>query len=278
MNPQSSHDSSLDSHLEDMVALSDKLSGHLSDREVRFLALIAATLPPSLGDVLEIGSFKGKSTTVLAKPVSLSGGNLVVAVDPLTLPSSTDPSIESGESLPDIFWDTLEANGVRHLVEFHQMRSEELAVNWDRPLRLLWIDGDHTYEGATADIDNFAHYRRPGAIVAFHDVLHPVEGAIRAFCERVLLSPAYGPCGVCGSIGWAQYVGTTSHNDSYSSHKLTLYRKLSRLIPLVALGRAPNYSHPFLYKLFRPLVPHGAMDPNAWIAETGKNLPTENGS
>jgi len=52
MNLQSSHDSSLDSHLEDMVALSDKLSGHLSDREVRFLALIAATLPPSLGDVL----------------------------------------------------------------------------------------------------------------------------------------------------------------------------------------------------------------------------------
>ena len=176
-----------------------------------------------------------------------------------------------------MFWNTLEANDVRDLVEFHQLRSEELALTWDRSLRLLWIDGDHTYEGATADIDNFAHHLRPGAIVAFHDVLHPVEGPIRAFCERVLLSPAYGPCGVCGSIGWAQYVGPTSNNDSYSSQKLTLYRKLSRLIPWVALGRAPNYSHPFLYKVMRPLVPHGDVDPNAWIAEVGNNLPTESG-
>ena len=275
MSTQSLHPSNLGSHLDDMVALSDKLSGHLSGREVHFLALVAATLPPSLGDVLEIGSFKGKSTTVLAKSVSVNGGNLVVAVDPLNLPSSTDPSIESGESLPDMFWNTLEANGVRHLVEFHQLRSEELALTWDRSLRLLWIDGDHTYEGATADFDNFAHHLRPGSIVAFHDVLHPVEGPIRAFCERVLLSPAFGPCGVCGSIGWGQYVGPTSNNDSYSSRKLRLYRKLSRLIPLVALGRAPNYSHPFLYKVFRPLVPHGGVDPDTWIAEVGNNLAIE---
>jgi len=277
MSKQSLQPSYLDSHLDDMVALSDSLSGHLSNREVRFLALVAATLPPSLGDVLEIGSFKGKSTTVLAKSVSLSGGNLVVAVDPLNLPSSTDPSIECGESLPDLFWETLEANGVRHLVEFHQLRSEELALTWDRSLRLLWIDGDHTYQGATADFDNFARHLKPGSIVAFHDVLHPFEGPIRTFCERVLLSPAFGPCGVCGSIGWAQYVGPASHSVAYVSRKLTLYRKLSRLIPLVALGRAPNYSHPFLYKVMRPLVPHSGVDPNAWIAEVGNNLPTESG-
>ncbi len=195
-------------HLDNMASLSKSLGGCLSVREARFLALAAATIPPALGEVLEIGSFKGKSTTVLARSVSLVGGDRVFAVDPLTLPAATDPSIESGESLPDIFWDTLETNGVRDMVEFHQLRSEDLAPDWNRPLRLLWIDGDHTYKGTKTDFDNFAHHLRPGSVVAFHDVLHPAEGPIRVFCEQVLLSSAFGPCGLSGSIGWAQYMGT----------------------------------------------------------------------
>lgn len=258
-----------------MAALSQTLGGCLSVREVRFLALAAATLPPSLGEVLEIGSFKGKSTTVLAKSVVLAGGDRVVAVDPLTLPATTDPSIESGESLPDMFWDTLDSNGVRHMVEFHQLRSEELAPNWDRPLRFLWIDGDHTYKGAKTDFDNFAHHLRPGSVVALHDVLHPAEGPIRIFCEQILLSSAFGPCGLCGSIGWAQYVGPGSQSNSHAERKITLFRKLSRLIQFVALGRTPKTTNPLRYKILRPLVPHGDMTPSKWKKEIGQNLPVK---
>ena len=265
----------LETHLDDMAALSQSLSGCLSVREVRFLALAAATIPPSLGDLLEIGSFKGKSTTVLAKSVALAGGDRVVAVDPLTLPASTDPSINAGESLPDIFWETLEANDVRDMVEFHQLRSEELATNWNRPLRFLWIDGDHTYTGAKTDFDNFAQHLRPGSVVAFHDVLHPAEGPIRTFCEQVLLSSAFGPCGLCGSIGWAQFVGAGPRSDSYSNRKITLFRKLSRLIQFVALGRTPKTTNPMRYKILRPLVPHGNMKTSTWENEIGKNLPVE---
>ena len=256
-----------------MAALSESLSGCLSAREVRFLALAAATLPPSLGEVLEIGSFKGKSTTVLAKSVALAGGDRVVAVDPLTLPAATDPPIESGESLSDIFWDTLDANGVRDMVEFHQLRSEELAPDWDRPLRFLWIDGDHTHKGAKSDYDNFAHHLQPGSVVAFHDVLHPAEGPIRTFCEQVLLSPAFGACGLCGSIGWAQYVGGGSQGDAHAERKITLFRKLSRLIQFVALGRTPKNTNPLRYRMLRPLVPHGEINPQAWKKEIDRSLP-----
>ena len=258
-----------------MSSLAVRLSGCLSVREVRFLALAAATLPPSLGDVLEIGSFKGKSTTVLAKSAALVGGDRVVAVDPLTLPASTDPSIEAGESLADLFWETLERNGVRNMVEFHQLRSEELAPDWNRPLRFLWIDGDHTYQGARTDFDNFAHHLRPGSLVAFHDVLHPAEGPIRTFCEQVLLSSAFGPCGICGSIGWAQFVGAGPQSDAHAERKIALFRKLSRLIQFVALGRTPNSTSPLRYRILRPLVPHGDVNPNSWIKEIGTNLPVE---
>lgn len=110
-----------------MAALSEGLAGCLSVRETRFLAPAAATMPTSLGEVLEIGSFKGKSATLLAKSVALVGGDRVCAVDPLFAASDTVPPIESGENLPD--------------------------------------------------------------------VLHPAEGPIRMFCERILLFPAFGPCG-----------------------------------------------------------------------------------
>lgn len=257
-------------HLDRMAALASSLSGPLSIREVRFLALAGATLPPELGEVLEIGSFKGKSTTILAKSVQLIGGKRIVAVDPLTLPAPTDPAAAAG-SLPKAFENTLVTHDVLNIVEFHQMRSEQLAETWDRPVRLLWVDGDHTYEGASADLENFIDHLQPGSVVAMHDVLHPFEGPVRAFCERVLSSPLFGACGVCGSIGWAQYIGSTN-SARYSAKKRTLHRRLMRLVPLLASGRRSGVRR-WPYKVLRSRVPRGEIDPVAWPAEIRRNLP-----
>jgi hypothetical protein len=65
--------SDIDSDLDEMKALAESLTGWLSIREVRFLSLAAATMPPWLGKVLEIGSLKGKLTTLIAISVALAG-------------------------------------------------------------------------------------------------------------------------------------------------------------------------------------------------------------
>jgi len=39
-----------------------------------------------------------------------------------------------------------------------------------RSIDLLFIDGDHSYEGAKSDFDTFSQFVRPGGIVAFHDI------------------------------------------------------------------------------------------------------------
>ena len=39
------------------------------------------------------------------------------------------------------------------------------------PLELLFIDGDHTYEGAKADFDRWSEYVRPGGHLLFHDAV-----------------------------------------------------------------------------------------------------------
>lgn len=40
-----------------------------------------------------------------------------------------------------------------------------------QPIDFLFIDGDHTYEGAKADFEMYGPLVRPGGLMAFHDIL-----------------------------------------------------------------------------------------------------------
>jgi hypothetical protein len=238
-------------------------AGFLTEREARFLAL-AAACAPARGTVLEIGSFQGKSTVGLASIAARYGLGKVVTVDPHTAPSVTDPDLQGQASSWDDFRRTLRAAGVEAAVEVHRAFSRDLARGWDRPIRLLWIDGDHTYAGAKEDIDLFRPHLADGAIVALHDVLHTFEGPIRVFVEELLASDAFGPAGLCGSIGWAQY--RPKDGGQWRAAREALRRRAAKLIPLVQRGREPRGAAKLRYKLWRALVPHAAPEPAAWAA------------
>ncbi|MEX2155852.1 MAG: class I SAM-dependent methyltransferase [Gemmatimonadales bacterium] len=213
--------------------------------------------------ILEIGSFKGKSTVGLASVAARYGLGKVVAVDPHTAPSATDPDLRGQRSSWDDFRATLRAAGVEDAVEAHRGFSRDLARGWDRPVRLLWIDGDHTYHGAKEDIDLFRRHLADGAIVALHDVLNSFEGPIRVFVEELLASDQFGPAGLCGSIGWAQY--RPRDGARWQEARRGLARRASRLIPLVQTGRELRGFDKLRYKLSRALVPHSAVVPEQWV-------------
>src|SRR5256714_14837150 len=178
--------------------------GFLSEREARFLMLAAAAAPAD-GAIVEIGSFKGRSTVGLAYVARRYGLGSVVAIDPHTSPSTTDPDLGSGSSSYDDFQDTLRRADVADAVDCRRAVSQEVARDWSGPIRLLWIDGDHLYEAVKRDLALFRPYLAPGAIVAMHDVLGTWPGPLRAFVEDVLASDDFGPAGCFKSIGWAQY-------------------------------------------------------------------------
>lgn len=236
--------------------------GFLTEREARFLALVAASAP-SQGVILEIGSFKGKSTVGLASVAMRYGLGPVVTVDPHSGPSVTDPDVGASGSSWDDFRASLRAGGVESAVEAHREYSRDLARGWTRPIRFLWIDGDHTYRGSKEDIDLFRSHLVSGAIVALHDVLHTFEGPVRVFAEELLDSDRFGPAGLCGSIGWAQY--RPRDGAQWRDARLGLARRVRRLIPFVKDGREPRGLRKLCYKLWRGLVPHAAPDPAAWV-------------
>jgi hypothetical protein len=230
-------------------------AGYLSEREARFV-MAAAALAPARGKNLEIGSFKGRSTVGIAYVTRELDLGPVVAVDPHTSPATTDPDLRGKSSSYDDFVANLAAAGVQDRVEIKRAYSHELAREWKDTIRFLWIDGDHTYDGAKADLDMFKPHLAEGAIVAMHDVLGTFEGALRVFVEEVLDSDDFGPAGFSGSIGWAQYRPRDGSRFRWRRRLLGIPGR--RLIPVAR--RADKGLHgwnKFLYKFWRPLAPHG---------------------
>jgi predicted O-methyltransferase YrrM len=116
------------------------------------------------GPVAEIGRFKGGSTfvfaTALPAGVELWSYDFHVALRP-DMP---------GEQLDQELRAALDRYGLAEKV--HLLVGDSRTV--DPPagaLELLFIDGDHSYEGAKADFTRWGAFVRPGGHVLFHDAV-----------------------------------------------------------------------------------------------------------
>jgi predicted O-methyltransferase YrrM len=240
-----------------------KVPGHLGENESRFLGLLAACVP-ARGTIVEIGSFKGRSTVMLAKVASHYGLGPIVAIDPHNSPILLDHQANPEASSYQDFLNSIHTAGVSNHVESHVGYSTDVARSWNRPIRLLWIDGDHSYEGAKKDLDRFFPHLVPGGVVAFHDALNAFPGPIRVFVEDVLRSDRFGPAGFVHSIAWAQFRAEDGH--TFRERRLSLARRAARLIPFVESSNELHGMAKRLYKLNRFLVPHSAIDPEDWAS------------
>lgn len=196
----------INQNIEAALKNAHSVPGFLADNELRFLGALAAIVP-ALGAVVEIGSFKGKSTVVLASIAARYGLGQVVAIDPHAGLSYLGNHVAPVYQNPTFseFLASLKAARVEENVEVRRDFSRNVAAEWNRPIRLLWIDGDHSYPGCKQDFDLFSPYLSEGAVIAFHDSLNAFEGPIRVFVEEILRSDRFGPSGFVHSIAWSQY-------------------------------------------------------------------------
>ena len=99
------------------------------------------------GTIVEIGSWKGKSTIALARGAARTHKEKIYAIDPHSILR------EEGylEDTQAEFLANIQRAGVEAQVIPMIMSSEEAARGWDKSVRLLWIDGDHRYESTRRD-------------------------------------------------------------------------------------------------------------------------------
>ena len=132
--------------------------------------------------VVEIGSYQGRSTVVLASAVP--EGAVVVAIDPHAGTDRGPQEISGKETEAEqdsrVFQENLERAGVRDRVTYLRHWSQEALTEVDGPIDLLYIDGAHRYAPAKEDIDAWGERVAPGGTLLIHDSFSSigVTGAI----------------------------------------------------------------------------------------------------
>ncbi len=139
------------------------IQNHVELRE--FLQLVAALCPQI---VVEIGTARGGMFYAFAQ----------VAADDATLISIDLPGAPNcGGQTPrerELFRTFLKPGQSAHFLaaDSHDVAtlSELKALLGGRRIDILFIDGDHSYDGVSSDFDMYAPFVRPGGLVALHDI------------------------------------------------------------------------------------------------------------
>jgi predicted O-methyltransferase YrrM len=138
-----------------------------------FLELVAARAPRI---VLEIGTAEGGTLFLFTRVATPDA--IMVSVD---LPGGPFgggyPSWKTGlyRSFARPGQEISLVRGDSHAPVTAKSVSERLR---NQQIDLLFIDGDHTYEGVKADFEMYSPLVRPGGLIAFHDIVPGPEEAV----------------------------------------------------------------------------------------------------
>ena len=155
------------------------LKGFLADDEADAL-YAAATDASTLGPVLEIGSYCGKSTICLGLACQ-PNGSTVYALDHHRGSEEHqlgeffhDPELfDASEQVFDTFAEfrrNISAAGVNDTVLPVVTSSELAARHWTTPLGMVFIDGGHSLDAALTDYRCWSGHVVKGGVLAIHDV------------------------------------------------------------------------------------------------------------
>lgn len=183
---------------EDFLAKTDQISGWLSRREGLLLHYFAKLLGRK-GEVVEVGSFQGKSTAFMAQALKDLGIGKVAAIDPHlgeTHVAKTGPKF--GETFSK-FKGNLHKLGLSQNVLAIRKTSAKANKGWKKSIAVLNIDGLHEYEFAKQDLDLWLPHLILGGVVICHDAFSPFPEVFAAVKKTVFESGKFRFVGVSES-------------------------------------------------------------------------------
>jgi predicted O-methyltransferase YrrM len=193
------------------------VDGWLSDDQARRL-WDAAREVRAPGQIVEIGSFRGRSTIVLA--LAADEGVRVVAIDPHgggdRGPQEIAPDADRGNADNDAFRANLARAGVEGRVRHVRRMSDVAHGDVEGSIDMLYVDGAHRYAPARDDIAAWGARVPLGGTMLVHDAYNAI-GVMLAQLRLLFLSSQW------------RYEGR--------SRSLAQYRR-TQLSPAARLGNA----------------------------------------
>jgi predicted O-methyltransferase YrrM len=220
---------------EQALGVARDVEGWLTAAQARRLWERASEVPPD-GRVVEIGSFRGRSTIILA--LAVPDGAEVVAIDPHAGtdrgPQQWVTSEDLGERDRRAFAGNLERAGVSDRVRYVRRRSQEALDEVQGPIDVLYVDGAHRYRRVRGDLAGWGGLVRSGGSLLIHDAFSSI-GVTLALLRLM----------VFGS-GWSW----RGREGSLAEYRCEVVRGAARLRgSLRQLGQLPWFARNLLIKL-----------------------------
>lgn len=176
----------------------ENIEGMMHRTELALLYQFAKNLPPDAVAV-EIGSYRGKSTLTIAQGLQDGNGGLLHAIDP------HPQYFDYGEADGEVMRRNVRESGLTN-INIIEDYADNVVDSFKEPIHLLWIDGDHTYDGVCSDFKNYTPLLAEGGIVALHDT--HLSGPWRVFVDNVLKGSGFDSIGICRLILYARRGGS----------------------------------------------------------------------
>lgn len=162
------------------------------------LLLMALASEVRSGVIVEIGSFRGRSTLALAAGSHRGNAVPVYAIEP----HADFDGVLGGRFGPrdrTAFEGNVARSPHAGLVHLVSATSRAAARGWDREIGLLWIDGDHRYDAVRQDFDMWSPFLNERARIAFDDSTVPGLGP-HAVVGEMLATGRYERLRVVGKV------------------------------------------------------------------------------
>ena len=153
----------------------------VGDAQIRELFKWASTID---GNAVEIGSFYGRSTVVIGYGLKIGQKGKVFAIDPHQ--NRYNSFIKCSEYISKTTCKE-HIQIVRDLSE-NVLKTKSPKEIFESPVNLLFIDGDHSYEGIKKDL-NWIDVVPRGGVIILHDYSSKYPGIIQAINEFRLQNP-----------------------------------------------------------------------------------------
>ncbi len=205
--------------LEETKRLVKRIDGWLTDNEGELLYNLAKSCKGD-GVIVEIGSWKGKSTIWLAKGSKAGNKLKVYAVDPHT-GSSEHREMYGKVWTFEEFRRNIKDARVDDIVIPVLKTSEQATKFFDEPVEFIFIDGAHEYQLVKLDFELWFPRLIDGGIIAFHDTTWSA-GPKEVAKEYVYKSEHFRNAGLVGSITFAEKVKQNCLRDRIRNRYILL--------------------------------------------------------
>lgn len=155
------------------------VEGHLSKGEAEVL-IDNAKNTSDRGVIVEIGSFRGRSTVALALGSRANKHDIpVYAIEPHESFIGEYGGVYGSNDREEFFKNILKYK-LTSEVRLVNLPSHTVVKYWDKMISFLWIDGDHRYDKVKKDLFSWSKFVLPGGRIALHDSVDEKQGPYKA--------------------------------------------------------------------------------------------------